>query len=436
MQNIASKHVVVIGCGIIGACSAIALLNEGLRVTIIEPGEPGADQAASYGNGAFLSPASIIPMSVPGLWRKVPQYLLDAQGPLTIRWTHLLRLTPWLLRFLAAGSSVTKVERTAQVLTTLLSDAPPLHRALAAECGRPDLIRQDGLLYAYLERADFEADALAWRLRRENGITWRELSGPELHAFEPALSPRYQFAALVEAGGHCVDPGTYVAVIAKRAIERGATFVKARAIGFKLSGDRVMAIRTDQGDIPCDSVVVAAGIHSRTLAQMAGDRVPLESERGYHVEIVNPGVGLRIPIMPSDGRMANTMTRGRLRASGQVELASADTPPNWKRADILLRQLLMTYPGLGGEADRLIVHRWQGNRPSTPDGLPIIAPSTRSGDIIYAFGHGHVGLAAGPKTGALVAAILTGRRPQLDVRPFAASRFRSGRLATARTAQS
>ena len=153
-------HVVVIGAGIVGATTALELLNDGHRVTLVEPGAPGGEQAASYGNAAWLSPASIIPMSMPGLWRKVPGYLLDPQSPLTIRWRMLPRLMPWLLRFLLAGTTVAKVERTARVLTGLLRDAPARHAALAAGVGQPDLVQRRGLLYAYPDRAAFEAEAL------------------------------------------------------------------------------------------------------------------------------------------------------------------------------------------------------------------------------------------------------------------------------------
>lgn len=424
-MSVASReHVVVIGCGIAGVCSAIALLKAGYRVTLLEPANPGGEQAASYGNGAWLSPASIVPMSMPGLWRKVPGYILDPEGPLTIRLRHLPRLAPWLWRFLKAGSSVPKVERTARALSGLLGDAPARHQALAREAGKPDLIRQDGLLYAYPDRSAFEADALGWRLRRDNKVAWRELEGDALHAFEPALSARYRFGALVEAGGHCLDPGCYVAALARHARALGASQLALKAVGFEISGGRLTAVTTDEGTIPCDRAVIAAGIRSKALAAQAGDRIPLESERGYHVEIANPAVAPRVPVMPCDGKMGNTVTRGGLRAAGQVELASVDTPPDWARAAILLRQLLVTYPGLGEEPARLAVRRWQGHRPSTPDGLPVISPASGCRDIIHAFGHGHVGLAAGPMTGELVAGLVSGQPCPIDPVPFSAARFR------------
>ncbi|MGL4287318.1 MAG: NAD(P)/FAD-dependent oxidoreductase [Phreatobacter sp.] len=415
-------HVVVIGSGIVGASAAIALLRDGHRVTIVEPGAPGGPQAASYGNGAWLSPASIIPMSMPGLWKKVPGYLFDPAGPLTIRWRMLPRLAPWLIRFLRAGWTVPRVEATARRLSSLLHDAPSRHVALAAEIGEPNLVKRQGLLYVYPERAAFEAEALAWRLRRDNGVRWIEIGAEELFQREPALGRHYRFAVLVEDGGHCVDPGGYVAAIVAHAVRQGATLMQAEATGFDIAAGRLRAVTTSAGSVACDRAVLAAGVRSKALARAAGDRVPLESERGYHIVIAEPAAGPRTPLMPSDGKMGNTMTRQGLRAAGQVELASVDAPPDWRRADILLRHALSAYPALG-EGAKPDVARWMGHRPSTPDGLPVLGPASASSDIVYAFGHGHVGLAAGPISGQLAADLVAGRPPAIDLAPFAATRF-------------
>lgn len=419
-----SLHVVVIGAGIVGAATALELLKDGHRVTILEPGPVGGPQAASYGNAAWLSPASIIPMSMPGLWKKVPGYLLDPGSPLTIHWRMLPRLAPWLIRFLRAGATVAKVERTARILTTLLQDAPSRHVALAAEIAQPDLIQQRGLLYAYPDRSDFEAEALSWRLRRDNGVRWLELDAGEMAQREPSLARRYTFGALVQDGAHCVDPGGYVAALVDHAVSKGAILKHVAATGFAIEAGRLRGVLTDAGRIDCDRAVVAAGIRSKALAKLAGDAVPLESERGYHIVIPSPRAAPSTPVMPSDGKMGNTLTRHGLRVAGQVELASTDAPPDWRRADILLRQALSAYPGLSVAPDDPGISRWMGHRPSTPDGLPVISRAAATPDVVYAFGHGHVGLASGPVSGRLAADLVGGVEPSLDVAPFAATRFR------------
>lgn len=419
----APRHIVVIGGGIVGACTALALLKNGHRVTLLEPHEPGGEQAASYGNGAFISPASIIPVSMPGLWKKVPGFLLDPQGPFTIRWQYLLRLVPWLIRFVLAGSTPGKAARTAGILSTLLSDAPARHKSLAAACGVAELIRQDGLLYAYPDRDAFALEAFAWGLRHDNGIRWTELNAVALREIEPALSRRYTFGILLESGGHCLDPGAYVRGLVQHFTSQGGELIQARAQGFIINDGRLQSVLTDKGAIVCEGAVIAAGIHSRSLARSVGDKVSLESERGYHVQIADPATAPRLPVMPSDGKMANTMTCRGLRASGQVELASVQSAPDWKRADILLDHLLKTYPGLGADPSLLKITRWQGNRPSTPDGLPVIGKASATPDVVHAFGHGHVGLASAPMTAQVVASLFAGEAPPIDITPFAASRF-------------
>ncbi|MBX6746469.1 MAG: FAD-dependent oxidoreductase, partial [Acetobacteraceae bacterium] len=169
-------HVVVIGAGIVGVCSALELQRDGHRVTILDPGPPGGEQAASYGNGCWLSPMSVIPPAVPGLWKKVPSFIADPLGPLAIRWTYLPKVAPWLLRYLLSGWTEEKVARTAQALRAMLKGAPALHAALAEEAGVGNLIQRRGLMYIYPSRAEFEGEAMAWRIRRQVGIDWIELS--------------------------------------------------------------------------------------------------------------------------------------------------------------------------------------------------------------------------------------------------------------------
>lgn len=175
------------------------------------------------------------------------------------------------------------------------------------------------------------------------------------------------------------------------------------------------------GTIDCDAVVIAAGVWSASLARMAGDRIPLISERGYHVAIADPKAAPAIPVMPSDGKMANTLMFNGLRCAGQVERASVDAAPDWRRAGILLEHARRSYPALGNGA--LEVTRWMGHRPSTPDGLPVIGHAARSRDIVYAFGHGHMGLCAGPATGEIAAGLVSGSQTGFDLIAFDPGRF-------------
>ncbi|RJE80102.1 FAD-binding oxidoreductase [Paracoccus sp. JM45] len=417
------KHVVVIGGGIVGVASAERLLQAGCRVTLVEPGEAGGPQAASYGNGAFLSPASIIPMSMPGLWKQVPGYLMNRTAPLTVRWQYLPRLSSWLLRFLQAGSSKSRVTRTASALAQLLRNAPQHHLDLAMRIGAPWMIRSQGLFYLYTDRAAYHADRLAWDLRRQNGVVMQELEGAELSAQVPGLANRYGFAIYLPDGKHCVDPGGYTQAVARWCETQGMSRKYARATGLTHDNGRIVAVRTDQGEIPCDAVVISAGISSAVLARMAGDRIPLETERGYHVELPDADLDLPVPVMPQDLKVAIVRTTGGLRVAGQVEFASASARPDWARADLLRDKLFSCFPALSG-TDPAKVKRWQGNRPSTPDGLPVIGPASGIKGVFYAFGHGHIGLNSAPATAAIIAEMVAGIPSALDPTPFAAGRFR------------
>ncbi|GHC72313.1 dehydrogenase [Limoniibacter endophyticus] len=418
-----SKKVAVIGSGIIGLCSAYELLKAGHTVTILDPKSPGGKHGASYGHGCWISPASIVPMSMPGLWKKVPSYLLDSTGPLVIRWKSLPRLLPWLVRFILAGATKAKVERTAHALSYLLRDGPERHRQLAQDVGEEALIHQDGLLYVFPDRQAFEAEELSWNLRKANGVTWRELEHEVLHEYEPTLANRYKFGILIQNGSHCLDPARYLSAIADSCAQLGAKFVRDSARDFQFENEKLVGIITGENErIDCDQAVVAAGIRSKSLAAQAGDRIPLEAERGYHCVITCPSINLKCPIMPSDGKMANTPTNNGLRLSGQVELADVDALADWRRVDILLNHARKAYPAL--ETDERKIERWMGHRPSTPDGLPVIGYSNRSQDIIFAFGHGHIGFASGPATGRIVADLISGRGHDAINVAFSPGRFR------------
>jgi len=418
-----TEHVVIIGAGIVGAATALEALSAGFRVTIVEPGDPGGEQAASYGNGCWLSPMSVIPPSVPGLWKKVPRFLMDPLGPLAIRWSYLPKVAPWLVRYLLAGWTEAKVERTARAIRPLLADAPALHKALAERAGVAHLIERRGLMYTYETRAQFESEAMAWRIRRKVGIEWLELDEDEMRQREPELDRRYRFGVLVEEGGHCRDPGAYVGALVAQAVAEGAGLRRTRATGFRTEGGRLRAVLTEAGEIAADKAVIAAGAHSRHLAAAVGSDVPLESERGYHAMVADPPVGPRTPMMPYDGKMSVTWTDRGLRCAGQVEIAGLDAAPNWKRAEILRDHLSRSFPGLPRDlpADRVKV--WMGHRPSMPDGLPCLGPAAGCTDVLLAFGHGHVGLVAGPRSARVTVALLAGRAPEIPAEPFRPSRF-------------
>lgn len=416
--------VAIVGAGIIGLCSAIELRAANVNVILIDPDEPGGPHAASYGNAACISSGAVIPISLPGMWRKVPGYLLDKNGPLTIRWSHLLPILPWLIRFMKAGWTWGRVRACASSLYPLCRNTVRDHQAYAITIGQPDLVDPSGgLVYLFKTRADYESSAKIWSIRRELGVQVTEIEPAELRRLQPQISDAYGFACRIDSAGHVRDPGVYCQAILAHLQQQGVRYVKARAESFAFDGGQVSAVVTDQGSVACDGVVLAAGIDSASLARQLGDSIPLIAERGYHVVLPDLGFDLSAAYMPTDGQMAVVSTASGIRVAGQVELASPRAAPDWRRADILIRYAQKMFSQYQNQIDRTSVARWIGNRPSTPDGLPVIGQAARSAAIVYAFGHGHAGLTQAPATAKLVRALLTGEILPFDDKPYRAKRF-------------
>lgn len=412
--------VAIIGAGIVGLMTALEIQRTGRPVVLIDPGEPGGRQSASYGNAAWISSSAIMPISVPGMWRQALRFLTNRSGPFVICWAYLPRLLPWLLRFVRAGRKWAQVEECAKVRFELCRDSPKDHQDVAAEAGVSHLIEQKGQLVIYRDRSEFLADAFVWKLRQRFGVKFTELDSVDLHALEPNVSERYQYGVWVE-GSHCTDLKAYCEAIAELIRKRGGQFLEAQATGFVISDGCLMAVKIGELTVECAQAVVTAGIGSKKLAAAAGDHVPLESERGYHVVIADDGNTINRPIMPFDGKMGMTPMRQGLRIAGQVELASVAAAANWRRAEILHRwaSRVLRAPFESKQA----IDRWMGHRPSTPDGLPCIGAARSCRGLFYGFGHGHSGLTQAPATARLLAALVAGHEPGYGASAMSVHRF-------------
>jgi len=414
------KTVGVIGAGMVGVAAASWLQRDGHRVFLVERGNPG--EATSFGNAGCLNGSSVVPMSMPGTIRNVPRWLADPLGPLSIRWRYLPWLAPWLVRFVRAGSPE-RVAAQARALRALLAPSVETLLPLAKDAGVGDLVHRAGHLWVYRSEASRAKDQAAWKLRRDNGVVATELTADELRQLEPTVARDFACGILVEENGHLGNPHRMVQGLAAALQRNGVEIHRTQALGFTLEHDRLKAIRTDAGELPCDAAVVAAGAWSKPLAAMLGDKVPLETERGYHLMIHDPEVMPRIPVSDADGKFVATPMETGLRFAGTVELAGLKAPPDWRRARILLEQGRKLLPGLAASHPEERLSQWMGHRPSMPDSLPCLGPATRTPDVIYAFGHGHVGMAASPVTGKVVADLVSGRKPMIDVTAFRPQRF-------------
>ncbi len=412
-------HVVIIGAGVVGACCATYLQEQGARVTLIDRQRPGDDGASSFGNAGVLAPASFVPTPAPGMLAKVPGWLLKEDGPLSIRWSYLPRLLPWLVRFVRAGGDAVHQEKAADALAALHASTLDLHSRLAMEAGVPGLVAPIEYLHVYgSEKAYAEAGRIQ-TMYRERGVDFEVLGRGELHEAEPDLASHYVKGVRIKGQGRTLNPGRLIRAYVDRIVADGGELRLTEVTGIEASAGRVKAVRTGDGTIEGDAFVLSAGAFSRGLADRLGLDLPLDTERGYHVTFPDPGVTVSHVVMEAEGKfVANPMEMG-LRFAGTVELAGVDAPPNPRRAEAIERLAKRMYPKLRLEG----ATRWMGRRPSMPDGLPVVGPSPRHENLWLAFGHGHTGMIAGPTTGRIVAGMITGPMPNLDVAPFRADRF-------------
>jgi D-amino-acid dehydrogenase len=409
-------HVTVIGAGIVGVSSAAFLQREGFDVTIVDKLDPGF--GTSFGNAGSVSPSAILPVAMPGMVKKVPGWLLDPLGPLTIRWSYLPFITPWLLRFLRHATRE-EAERVASALRPLMETVFDDYAEILGPEAFKQLIRQNGCLYIYENREELQAAKWSLDLRRRLGARMDEIGGDEIRQLEPALNKRFDLGIFAPENGSTVDPHLLVRAIADQVERGGGKILKAEVTNVEIGPNGPAALNTTQGTIPVDKLVLAAGAWSSPLARKLGASVPLETQRGYHVTFSDPQIDVRRTVMWNKRSVfVNPMDCG-LRIAGTVELAGLEAAPNYARADKLAGIATEMFPDLNAKDQS----EWMGHRPCLPDSLPVIDRSPRFNNTVFAFGHQHVGICSGGPTGRHVAALMSGTTPRIDLSPFSATRF-------------
>jgi len=411
----AGKRAVVLGAGIVGVMTGLALQREGFAVTLVDRDEPG--RGCSYGNGGAISPDFCVPIALPGMLRRVPKWLLDPEGPLVVRWRHLPAALPWLIRWIRAGR-LDRVEAHARALRALHAPSYTRYRDLLGPRAA-GLIEMTGQIYVWRTDAAGPTEALSQRIRESHGVEARTLAAHEIRQMDPALDPGFTRGLFFPENGHTLNPLRLVQTLAAMLDEGGGRVLRGAAEGFAIENGRATGLRCAGETIPGDAFVVAAGIDSKPFAGALGDRVPLQAERGYHVMLPEPGVRPRIKISNRDHMFGLTPMEHGVRMAGTVEIASPDAPPDMRRPRAMLAVAKRMYPGLSDRGAEF----WMGSRPSTPDSLPVIDRASRAANVFYAFGHGHTGLTGAPMTGELVAALAAGAPPPLDPTPFGLARF-------------
>ena len=406
----------VIGAGIIGTTLAHALQKRGRDVVLIERDQPG--MGASYGNMASIAVTEFMPASRPSVWRQIPGWMLDPEGPVRVRPAYMPKLVPWFLRFIAASRPSRLRELEAQgaaLCQRVFDDLLPLLK----ETGLEGELSEEGCLSLYTDEAEFRADREHIEILERFGFPHEVIGRQAIKALEPELSDRIGMAVLFPQNRSMRNPYQLVVKLAERFREQGGRIVPGEAVGFE-RGERIQAVRLKDGRrVAADEVVIAAGVYSAKLAKLLGEPIPLETERGYHTQIMKPGIAMKHSIIWPARAFMVTPTAGGIRVGGTVEMAGIDAAPDYRRSKITVKRAKEALPNLLCED----FTEWMGHRPAFPDTVPVMSASAKTKGLYYATGHGHLGLTYAATNARLMADLITGVKPPIDMKPYRVDRF-------------
>ncbi|WP_162914496.1 NAD(P)/FAD-dependent oxidoreductase [Taklimakanibacter lacteus] len=413
------SHITIIGAGIIGISTAAFLQRAGHKVTVIDRVAPG--EGCSFGNAGGVAFAEVVPTIRPRVLLKIPGWLLDPLGPLTIRWSYLPKALPW---FLAAGRNALphRVRRITAGRAALGLRAVSDFDTLLHAAGATDLLVKKDSLRLYDTEAQYRAEEPERIVKREHGYDMTRLSPGEIAEIEPDLARDFACGAFHGGWYYVRNPRTVVTTIAEHLVRNGGEILQDEVVQVTQDGTRATALTLKAGgERKLDRLVICAGAYSNFFARQFGDKVLLEAERGYHLVIPDPGITLGRSLTYVASPMAMTPMDVGLRLAGTDEFAGLDAAPNWKRADVLWPFAKRCLPKLRAIDEN--ASRWMGRRPGTPDGLPVIGPSRKVSNVWYGFGHSHMGLTWGPTTGRLLSEMLSGAKSNTDLSTFRVDRF-------------
>lgn len=407
---------VVIGAGIIGTAIAHDLQKRGRQVLLVDRAPPG--RGASYGNMASIAVTEFMPASRPSVWKHIPGWMLDPEGPVRVRPGYMPKLVPWFLRFIAASrpSKLRQLEAQGAALCARSLDDT---LALLRETGLSDQISEQGCLSLYTDEAEFKADRDHIEILERFGFPHEVIDRQAIKALEPELSDKIGLAVLFPQNRTMKDPYKLVLALADRFRAMGGKIDRGEVAGF-LRNERIREVILKDGRrLPADEVVICAGAFSAKLARDLGEPIPLETERGYHTQIMAPGITMKHSIIWPARAFMVSPTAGGIRVGGTVEMAGLEAAPDYRRSRITVKRAREALPNLRCED----FTEWMGHRPALPDTVPILSASAKTGGLFYATGHGHLGLTYAATTARLMGELITGARPALDLAPYRVNRF-------------
>lgn len=414
------EKISIIGAGIVGMCTAVTLQKRGLAVRVIDERDPGT--GTSFGNAGLVSVDSCVPIAMPGMVRKVPRWLSDPLGPLSLKPTYLPHALPWLTRWLKSGASEKNVFRLGRALHQLHRHAVDQYRDLLGPRYFDECIKVTGQLYLWENPRKSRLDLLSDRVRHEHGIVARELTGEAIFDLVPGLSRAVKRAAFYEKNGHVANPYHLVQRLFKIFTDNGGEFLRQKVLSVtRQGGDSTYRIITSSDDLRAERLMVCSGAWSKKILEGLGIHIPFDTERGYHISFDRSALDLKLPVLHKERAFGVTPLTDVIRVAGLVEIAGLDALPNMKKEEVLLGNAKRLFPDMDIRQKK---NFWLGFRPSTPDSLPILSQLETLPNLYFGFGHGHTGITGAPMSADILANMVLGTPSAIDVKPYDIRRFK------------
>jgi len=409
------SSVVVIGAGIQGVCISLFLIKKGFKVTLIDRDEPGKE-SASYGNAGHFSPYASVPINRPDILVDVPSMLLSSTGPLALKWNYVPKMIPWFLRFIK-NCSKKNMMHTAKYMHQILDLALPAYDELFEDIDISGLVENKGIMYFWTDK-DLKSRELEINIRKELGVKQQLLSPHEIHDLEPHIKKIYHGGILYPEAKHARNPKKILLKLIDLFIKRGGKLEKKNISSISFTADNKPVIKTDINFYTFDKAVIACGAFSKKITDQLNEKIPLDTERGYHVHFKGYDHLLSRPVIFLNRGFGITPMEQGLRVVGTVEFGGLNNPPSKKRIQNLINNAKYLFPELGKHEDE-----WLGFRPTLPDFLPVMGQSKNHKNLFYSFGHHHLGWTLGAISGKIISKIISGEKTNLNLEPYSSLRF-------------
>tara|TARA_B100000963_G_C22599463_1_gene659536 strand:- start:80 stop:1339 length:1260 start_codon:yes stop_codon:yes gene_type:complete len=418
MENYKCNSVGIVGSGIQGVCVGLQLIKKGIPVTIFDKHDPLSSEfkAASYGNAGHFSPYAVLQFNRPDILYDVPKMLFSSYGPLALKWSYMPKMMNWFYNYFKNCNKKSMLH-TAKYMHQILSLSNDAYEEIFREIDTSNLVDKKGIIYIWTNK-NLKSRQLEIKVRNDLGIKQKLLTQKEVLELEPNLKPIFDAGVIYEDAMHAKDPHGILKEIFKLFIKKGGKFMQENIKYLQQINSNQTLIRSETKDYKFEKTVVASGAFSKKLTDQLGEKIPLDTERGYHVHFKNMEHLLSRPVIFLDRGFGMTPMNQGLRAVGTVELGGLENPPSKKRIDYIIKCAKELLPQLSEHQDE-----WLGYRPTLPDFLPILGPSLKNKNIIYAFGHHHLGWTLGAITGKIVSGIVAGEKTNLDLSPYSSKRF-------------